>query len=349
MEGSSLTRMSEQSPDESVIKAYLTGTLSKEDTERLDELSVTDDLFADLLTMVENDLVDAYVRGELTESSAERLKSEYLTTRSGRQKLGFAQALAGFSEKHTSEQSAKSKQPFPVLPAKQRDWAWFSESSKFIFGTWSRWAAASAAVILLVLGVWLTYDVIRLRWQISRNTPANGVQRQNPQNAQKALPGESNTNGAERQEPNSANPQNDRVEKQKTEEQQRTTQKITPSKPRGLGAGQASVASFILTPQMRSVQQTQTVTVPAKTSVVELHLQLEPEQFSRYRVVLVDKSNQTLLRTGAIKANGSGDNKTLNIRVPAALLKPQSYALQVYGLSAGKSETLNAYLFRVAR
>jgi hypothetical protein len=50
--------------DRSVIQ-YLLGATSGEETDRLDELSITDDEFASRLRSAENDLVDAYAKGNL--------------------------------------------------------------------------------------------------------------------------------------------------------------------------------------------------------------------------------------------------------------------------------------------
>jgi hypothetical protein len=43
---------------------YLLGALPEAETERLDELSITDDEFTESLQVAETDLVDAYVLGE---------------------------------------------------------------------------------------------------------------------------------------------------------------------------------------------------------------------------------------------------------------------------------------------
>ena len=59
---------------------YLLGSLPEKEAERLDELSITDDDFALRLNDAENDLVDAYVRGELSAETRERFKTFYLAS-----------------------------------------------------------------------------------------------------------------------------------------------------------------------------------------------------------------------------------------------------------------------------
>jgi hypothetical protein len=53
-------------PDDELVVRYLLGALPDDDTECLDELSITDDEFALRLRTVEQDLVDAHVKGELS-------------------------------------------------------------------------------------------------------------------------------------------------------------------------------------------------------------------------------------------------------------------------------------------
>ena len=64
--------------DDQVLARYLLGSASAEEVERLDEHSIADDQLALRLHEVENDLVDAYVRGELAGETLERFQSHYL-------------------------------------------------------------------------------------------------------------------------------------------------------------------------------------------------------------------------------------------------------------------------------
>jgi len=72
---------------------YLLGRLAEEERERLDELSVADDEVAWRLQSAEHDLVDAYVRGELSGDTLERFRSIYLASAERRHKVDFAHAL----------------------------------------------------------------------------------------------------------------------------------------------------------------------------------------------------------------------------------------------------------------
>ena len=88
----------DKSNHELLVK-YLLGSLSAEETERLDELSVSDDAFASRLSEVENDLVDDYVRGTLSPETAKQLLAIYESSPERRQKLKFAKAFASFQRR----------------------------------------------------------------------------------------------------------------------------------------------------------------------------------------------------------------------------------------------------------
>jgi anti-sigma-K factor RskA len=82
-------------PDDGRLTRYLLGTLPEEEREHLDELSIVDDDVALRLRVTEDELIDAYVRGELNGSTLERFEAEYLSTPERRSRVQFAQTLRG--------------------------------------------------------------------------------------------------------------------------------------------------------------------------------------------------------------------------------------------------------------
>src|SRR5712691_3907171 len=103
--------------DEQVITQYLLGSLPEDESVRFDELSFTDEEFADALKVVERDLVDAYVRGELSGQTLEQFKSFYLASPLRREKIRFAEAFQAFAEKALA-QRATTDQEAPSEPRK---------------------------------------------------------------------------------------------------------------------------------------------------------------------------------------------------------------------------------------
>ena len=76
-------------------------------------------------------------------------------------------------------------------------------------------------------------------------------------------------------------------------------------------------------------------------------LELEPHDFSGYRVALkTQTSDRILWRSSNLKARAARENKVLNVSFPACLLRAQTYALEVSGIGAdGKPENIGDYFF----
>ena len=110
--------------DDTLVR-YLLGSLSEEETERLDELSIADDEFAERLAAAEHDLIDAYIAGDLSPDDRARFESIYTGSPEGRARIAFARALAARS-------------------AQRQDRAW-----------WYPALAAAAMVLLAIGGYWL--------------------------------------------------------------------------------------------------------------------------------------------------------------------------------------------------
>jgi outer membrane murein-binding lipoprotein Lpp len=135
--------------DDGLVIQYLLGAMPEAEAVRLDELSIADDEFATRLVSVENDLVDAYVRGQLAGADLERFRSHYLLSPVRREKVRFAEALA----------STADRAPAPsAVPEPGRWWEWLRPA----------WQFAAAACLLLLAGGYLFYQNGQLRSQIGQ-------------------------------------------------------------------------------------------------------------------------------------------------------------------------------------
>jgi hypothetical protein len=141
------------------IRAYLLGQLGEEEAERLDELSVTDDEYAERISAVEHDLVDAFARGELHGAILERFRSRYLARPGGREAIRFAVALQALGE-HSGRGASAEIERRPTTPVREgHRWR-------------ERLALAAAVVMLAAATVWLAVDnrMLRARVTSAENT-----------------------------------------------------------------------------------------------------------------------------------------------------------------------------------
>jgi hypothetical protein len=149
-----------QTYDDRILTRYLLGALGDDETERLDELSIADDDFASRLQVVEDDLVNAYVRGELAGETLEQFRSFYLSSGQRREKVQFAEALF------------RATYLRPPTARRERSRTWLPE-----------WALAAAACLLLAAVGFLLYQNLRLRDEMKQAQAAIATLRQHVETA----------------------------------------------------------------------------------------------------------------------------------------------------------------------
>jgi len=128
--------------DDQQLIRYLLGLLSPRDADRFDEASIVDDDFAARLRGVEDDLVDAYVRGALADDLRQRFESHYLSSPRRRERVAFAATFARAVDEAVASAAAapRRRRWMPVLLP----------------------ALAVAAALLLVVSGGLLFESLRL-------------------------------------------------------------------------------------------------------------------------------------------------------------------------------------------
>jgi hypothetical protein len=317
----------QQRADDETLKAYLFGRLPQEEIVRLDELSVTDDEFAARLDTVENDLVDAYARGELSANSREEFQTLYLSTARRREKVTFAESLYSLEGKHASQATVHAK-----VPAKATSSWWFG------LLTLPRLALGGGLAMLLAIS-FLMLDNLHLRNGMSQAKMDRDLLQQRERDLLARLDDE-RASGAKTAK-----------ELEQVRQSLASIESNSAAKPSaaGLLASPLSVAAFVLSPQLRGAAKMPDLSLPQGTTRVDLLLDLESDDFPRYRVMLKNPgSDRVLWRSGRFKSVTKGQGSTLSIGLPVNLLKPGVYQLEVTGTPAsGGVEFVSSYVFRI--
>lgn len=342
--------MNEQKYNHQNINAYLLGTLPEIEAERFDELSFTDENFADILKSAEKDLIDSFVQGELGGETLEKFKSHYLASPLRREKAEFAKAFQVFA----GEQISKKPEESIIEESKpKRFFAGLFSSLNIFKNQNSALQFGFAAVLLCILlgGGWIIVNRFNEPEieTAKQDTPAP-TNREVPKQIEEQP---SATSNAEREiaqantENNSSLPENGN---ELANTKPIAEPRVTPKKP-PLKLPEIRVATFMLAPSLRSGNRIQSVSVTKEITDVVMRLQLESDDYAAYRVVLINQSNnKNLWQSDKMKAKGNTENKLLNVRFPAKLLKSQIYSLQVSGIAAdGDGEIISDYVFRVVR
>jgi hypothetical protein len=316
----------EQPESSELLTRYLLGALSEEEAERLDERSIADDEFVLRLDAVESDLVDAFVRGDLSGESLERFKSVYLSTSKKVEKVAFAKALLGIEEKAATPAAERSvtkaapgAQPERKAVEGHSAKHWFS-SSRLVL----QWAFATVALLAVFSSGYLYVENARLRKQQSAVYKQQLASEQQAQELEKQLDEQRAANAGVLKEL----------------ERLHETISASPS---------LHTIAVLLVPPTRGVGQIPTVSVPPGTDRVTLRLQLEADDFPTYRASLKNPvTNQIDWRGTRLKVRTEGARRELAITFAVSLLKQQNYVLELSGVPAqGSEELLSSYAFKV--
>ncbi len=301
-------------PESQDITAYLLGQASAAEAERLDELSITHDEFADALEAAEMDLIDLYVNGELSPGDREKFEQKYTRSVDHRDRVVFAKALQEYA---SSGLSAR-----PVIANGGR---WFGWTGRVF-----RFGLAAAALLLAVVGGW--YFILKPAQSITETAAVHDdpVDLPIPTNTAGTTPIELASNGVR--------------EKEKERSDGPPTVKIPIARP-------PRMVAVILSPQTRSSGAPRKVEVPAGTDHLSIRLELESGDFQSYRAVLSQRSsNLVIWQMTSIKPAGPADEPRLAVSIPARLLNSADYTFTVSGLSEkGTAEIVGDYSFTVVR
>ena len=315
--------------DDRQLERYLLGLLPEGDAERLDELSITDDDVAGRLRIVEDDLVDAYVSGELAGELLERFESFYLSSERRRQRVRFARSLlatdrgagpAGTAGREST--GARPSSPHRVSRDGSSSFRPWLQSSR------STWSLATAAALLLFAGGTLLYQVVQLRSGLSEAQRASAELSRRANDLEQQL-----------------------GDQRAASSQTAAATAAAPSNPPPSAIRALPTIALVLLPQTRAIGPIATLAVPQQADRVALELRLEPNDFTRYQVALTDPAaNQVIWRSERLTSRLADDVQTVSIAIPAGLLKAQHYSLELDGLGAADSaEVVGSYAFQVVR
>ena len=127
-------------PDENIkLKQYLLGALSEPESEAVNLRIISDEAFAEELFLAENDLIEDYLEGSLSNAEVQLFRTNFLTSPERKQQLSLTRDLRRF---------AAQAAPIPEVKHNLFDW-------RPIFSIqWLRFAALATIVIAAVFGVW---------------------------------------------------------------------------------------------------------------------------------------------------------------------------------------------------
>lgn len=307
--------MAKDRPNDDVMMGYILGELSDDEQVRLEELYFVDDRTFEQLAALEDELIDAYVRGELSAQQRKLFELHFLNSRERRRKLAFAESFIQYL----------SELPGTTSAAERKTWGnrvagWLGVQRSTV-----RWAFAAAGAVVLLIGAGLVRENWRLRTQLRQMQAEQTQLRQREEQLSRQL--------AQRELP----PTGSAPEK--------APEEAAWPEPHSL-----PVVAFTLTPGLvRGSAEQKTVIIPHGPHLVRLRIDVESNQaYESYRATLETVDGTKVWSKEELKATEGG--RALVVDLPSSLLRNEDYILKLRGQqNRTVFADLGGYSFRVVK
>jgi hypothetical protein len=307
--------MRSERDDEKLMVQYLLGNLSEEEQVRIEDRAFADAEYLGALEAAEADLIDAYVRGELSPSERLEFERRFLTSSHRRSKVEFARDLVRVTNESKTAQNALLE---------RRPAAWLSLSNLFRGWNPALQFAGVLAVLISVAGAsWLLVENRAIRSRVA----ALETERRNLETRQEQL------------------------RRQLTEEQDRTGKLAADlQKPPSVSA--PLVASLVLLPGLsRAETGLAQLALNPSAQLAHIEIVLEPrDDYPRYSSEIRTRSGEEVLIRGNLRRRRSAAGDVVSFDVPTNALDAGEYELTLKGVAGdGRAQDLGYYYFRVQK
>ena len=316
--------------NEKLIARYLLGDLPEEQQVAIEDRAFVDKDYLALVTAVENDLIDEYVREELSPTERQQFERQFLASAERRERVEFAKALA-----HVSAVPERTGVSEPER------WSWRDSLYTFISGVNPAAKVAFAAIMLLLLvgGAWLLTATLRLRSQLTQ------LQGQT-QARQNELLQQVDAERRRNEELNARLTQ----EKQQREQSEDSLRQLSETGDATNPPPRPVIAALTLLPGLsRGGGDKVSLVMPQNARLVRLQIGIDPnEPYKTFTVELRTAAGRQVWTRENLTAKTRGKTRAVSLTLPAAALKPGDYELRLSGRQeGGESEDVGFYYFDV--
>jgi hypothetical protein len=330
----------QSSYSDQIIIRYLLNDLEAEAEVRFEEAYLEDGDLFEQVQALEEELIDDYVNGYLSDYERQRFERHYLVSEPRRARIETTRQLVRLCISSSSSRVA--------VPATSRSESWWSSLLSHLRPLMKQPLAQGfglATVLLLVLGSGLVIEVLRLRGQLSEVSEERAALLRRAEDVERQLAFERGRSTDERTQ----NPA-------PSEKLRDVESKQNPVAERSPQASRGQIVFLALMPGSRDIKSRNTAAISSRTNLLELRIDLEGQDTSNlgpYRVVLrtVDGDKQIWAQEG-IKPRRSRSTQYLLIRVPADRFRAtggQDFMLMLSARTAGSDryEDLDSSYFEV--
>jgi hypothetical protein len=304
--------------DDQLTIRYLLGKTSNAEQEQLEEQYFVDDSWFEHLLTVEDELIDAYVSGDITGEERKRFEQHFLVSPQRQQRVAFAQALLASATK-------RSESRIPAAAPRERALWWRSFSRLWtVPQPFVPAVVLTGFALLAVLGSLSVMQNRSLRDQLAR-IQADGLNLRRDVEQQRALHQQLN----------------EQLEQERAA-RSRLDQSLTNIQK------QQKTVSFVLMPgAARSSDSGRSLLIRRGTDVVQLQLDVENQNNFQYRVDVRTADDHEIWSQDDLRARSRPGGGAVVLSLPANLLIPGDYVILLRMITAtGDIEDAGEYAFR---
>lgn len=292
-------------------REFLLGTSDPEAERRIEEGILDGSIDPDLLRVEEDELIDDYLFGKLSQQERDRFNLHFLTSSERRERLAFAHSLM----RYANAEQGRLEMTHSVVARKTLRWS----------AVWST-AALVALAASFVAAVLLGFQNSRLRNEVQQARSS-----QDEVNRLRSALAEEKVRQALPVPPSS-------------------TQSSPRSETGSLPAGTGPVATLDLQPGLtRGLQRQVILRLPAQARIVWIDLDFPDILRGSFREELISASGDRVWMQEFTAPTASPLTRN-SIALPASVLSPGDYQIKLEEAeSGGAFQTVGTYSFRVAR
>ena len=320
--------------DEMELRRYLLGTLSEEEEARQEELLLTEESYFEQLVLAEDELIDDYVRGQLTAQEKERMEQRFLVPAGRRERLELVRDL----HRSTTERAETAR--------RERDSSKHNDGHTaipLIAGSRRRTAitlVAGAAFLVIAVGAGLLVEIARLGNRIESLNQEQAKAQQRETELHKELAGL-----LDRQDQLSR--EIEKEQSQRIQLQQDVINQMRPQ-PASRRLPDGDLLAIALAPgRIRDRGPATIIEIQPSIKWVRLRLSLERAGHTSYRATLHTVEGKPVWTGYDLKPLRTDSDERVEILLPAKLLMPGDYTV-LLSPAVGR-ERIGTYYFTIVR
>lgn len=319
-------------------RQYLLGTLSQDEQIRVEDEFFANDSHFEELEMAEEELIDDYVRDELSPLERRQFETKLLTSQRIIDRINFARALA--RKAGEQPQSAPDRDDFTPFLAKQKTKWW-----QGVFGQPVVFPAALAACVALLLigGGIFFFSWRQLRIESERLAAEREQLQKQKESTEKQL--------LDQQIKNEQMAAAVQKELETLEERRRLDAGQKVRNQSNTGGLSGTIVSLVLSPGLvRDSNAQQQATIGAGVATVQLELLMQSNDYRSYRVTITDALGRTVVTRSGLTSRRTATGFVVGLSIPAKNLSSANYVVTVRGrLPNGSFEDVEDYVFRISK